>query len=204
SDQSIPVTVRVLAASSRNLTPLVDQGLFRKDLYYRLNIVSLRIPPLRERKQDVLVLAEYYLDQRRRGSAVAHRLGVDAIHVLLTYDWPGDVQELESTIDSACVKSSGPILHPIDLPSQLQNVVVAKEAQEVMRIDARETVPVPVGQAPVDRRAPAAIVSIADLEREAILHTIRQLHGDKLMAAKLLGIGKTTLYRKLKEYGIAE
>ncbi len=205
ADQAVPLTVRVLAASSRNLSALVDQGLFRKDLFYRLNIVSLRIPPLRERKDDIPVLAEFFLERMRRESAVQHRFAVDAMQVMMNYDWPGNIRELEGVIESACASASGPILHTGDLPPQMRNIVVPNgAAKEVIRVDAREREDVPLGRPAVDRRAPAPIVSIADLEREAILHTIRQLRGDKLMAAKLLGIGKTTLYRKLKEYGINE
>ncbi len=205
ADQAVPVTVRVLAASDRNLSALVDQGAFRKDLFYRLNVVSLRIPPLRERKQDVPVLAEYFLERLRRESSMTYRFAADAMQVMMRYDWPGNVRELESCIEHACTKSSGPILHTSDLPSQLQGLAISQgPLKGLVRVDTREPTATVVGQPAVDRRAPAPIVSIAELEREAILHTIRQLRGDKLMAAKLLGIGKTTLYRKLKEYGITE
>lgn len=205
AEQAVPVTVRVLAGSSRNLAALVDSGGFRKDLFYKLNIVSLRIPPLRERKQDIPVLAEFFLGRMRRESAVQHEFGADAMQAMMAYDWPGNVRELESCIESACTRSSGPILHTGDLPSQLQGQAgVTEPSGPTIRVDAREYQDSVSGRAQADRRAPAPIVSIAELERDAILHTIRQLRGDKLMAAKLLGIGKTTLYRKLKEYGISD
>ncbi len=202
-EHSVPITVRIFAASSRSLSALVDQGAFRRDLYYKLNVVSLRIPPLRERREDIALLAEYFLDRMRRERATAFQFAPDAIQVMCQYDWPGNVQELESSIERACTMSSGPVLHMGDLPTQMQGVAQVQQAGDaaLIRVDERDT---------SQREGPAIgingseIVSIADLEREAILHTIRQLNGDKLMAAKLLRIGKTTLYRKLKEYGISD
>ncbi len=198
--QASPVTVRLLASSSRNLSSMVDGGLFRKDLYYRLNVVSLRIPPLRERGDDVALLAEHFLERLRRESGVHYSFSPDAMHTILNYSWPGNVRELENAVERACALSSGPVLHMGDMPSQMQTNPVAEKVAPVVRVDERAVDERGSGTV---RPAPP-IVSIAELEREAILNTIRQLHGDKLMAAKLLGIGKTTLYRKLKEYGISE
>ena len=120
--------------------------------------------------------------------------------MLMAYDWPGNVRELESVVERICSLASGPILYIADLPTQMQSALPANNAEFTTRVDERQHMPLHPGQEP---QVPA-IVSIAELEREAILNTIRQLHGDKLMAAKLLGIGKTTLYRKLKEYGITD
>lgn len=200
ASQPIPFTVRILAGSNRDLAALVASGQFRKDLYYRLNIVSLRIPPLRERRDDIPVLLEYFLERMRRERATAYRFSPEAIEALVSYDWPGNVREMESIIERACALSSGPVLHLGDLPTQMyQQSVALADSAAVTLVDERVTQP--AGSAD---RPSSPIVSIAELEREAILNTIRQLHGDKLMAAKLLGIGKTTLYRKLKEYGISE
>ncbi len=191
ASSTVPVRARVLAATSRDLMNMVEQGRFRKDLYFRLNVVNLRIPPLRERKQDLPLLAQHFLDRIQRESGVGHTLSDDALHTLMAYDWPGNVRELESALVRACALSSGPILHLGDLPTQLQDIRM--NSQTSTSVDS-------ILGAPVEGR----IVSIADLEREAILNTLRQLKGDKLMAARLLGIGKTTLYRKLKEYGFTE
>lgn len=199
--QPLPVTVRVLAGSSRDLTALVDGGLFRKDLYYRLNIVTLRIPPLRSRREDIPMLAEYFLDRMRRESAVPYQFAAEAMQTLTAYDWPGNVRELESVVERACSLSSGPVLHMGDLPTQMHGAAPYTATAMTTRVDER--IPQSQPAAALDQQVPA-IVSIAELEREAILNTIRQLRGDKLMAAKLLGIGKTTLYRKLKEYGITD
>ena len=200
TDTERPVSVRLLAASSTDLTELVGQGLFRKDLYYRLNIVSLRIPPLRERREDIPLLAEHFLERLRRESAHPYRLSADALQAMAEYGWPGNVRELEGAIEHACALSSGPMLYAGDLPAPLQAVAQQGGRELVTRVDEREA-PRPK---PSLAHGGHAIISIAELEREAILNTIRQLHGDKLMAAKLLGIGKTTLYRKLKEYGFSE
>lgn len=198
--QGLPLTVRVLAGSTRDLAAQVDAGSFRKDLYYRLNVVTLRIPPLRARPDDISLLAEYFVDRIRRESAVPYRLAPGALHAMKAYEWPGNVRELENAVERACSLSSGPMLHISDLPTQVQATFTETEPDPTKRIDARVD---DVGTTGAPQTS-ARIVSIAELEREAILNTIRQLRGDKLMAAKLLGIGKTTLYRKLKEYGITE
>jgi two-component system response regulator HydG len=119
------------------------------------------------------------------------------LRVMTEYDWPGNVRELENAIERACALSSGPVLHMGDLPTQLQNFQLQR------RPVVRESYDGPERSEGIGG-GEGEIVSIAEMEKHAILGTIRQLKGDKLMAAKLLGIGKTTLYRKLKEYGITE
>jgi len=196
---AVPVSVRVLAATNRDLLALVEQGRFRKDLYFRLNVVNLRIPPLRDRSDDIPLLAQHFLEQAQRESGVAYALSDDALRALLEYDWPGNVRELESAIERACALSSGPTLHMGDLPTQLHEFAQQGRAA---RVDLAAS---GAAQTLADAEAQTSrIVSIAEMERKAILGTIRDLKGDKLMAAKLLGIGKTTLYRKLKEYGVSE
>jgi two-component system response regulator HydG len=191
---AVPIAARILAATNRDLTAMVAQGQFRKDLYFRLNVVNLRIPPLRERREDIGLLAESFLEGVKRETGKSHRFSEDALRLLLEYDWPGNVRELQHAIERTCAMSSGPVLHSVDLPTQLQDFCAHR----------RETAGPAAGEAEGQGTATEAIVSIADMEKQAILGTIRQLNGDKLMAARLLGIGKTTLYRKLKEYEIAE
>ncbi len=190
---SVPISGRVLAATNADLAAMVEQGKFRRDLYFRLNVVSLRIPPLRQRKEDVPELAQYFLDRVERETGVRRSLSDETLRVMMSYDWPGNVRELEAMIERACAMSSGPVLNLGDLTSPLQHF----SEQRLAEAPAVETERSP-------RLQGVPIQSIADLERTAILATIRQLNGDKLLAAKLLGIGKTTLYRKLKEYGIHE
>jgi two-component system response regulator HydG len=126
-----------------------------------------------------------------------HRFSDEALRLMTEYDWPGNVRELENAIDRACALSSGPVLHMADLPTQLQDFRIHRQ-QEALSVAAAAEAAGP------DAQLGPSIVSIADMEKKAILGTILQLNGDKLMAARLLGIGKTTLYRKLKEYGIGE
>jgi DNA-binding NtrC family response regulator len=191
----------VLAATNRDLAGMVEQGRFRKDLYFRLNVVNLRIPPLRDRRGDIATLAMHFLEQRQKESGVELNFSDETLRVLGEYDWPGNVRELENAIERACALSSGPVLHMGDLPTQLQDFrmqrgpVIAADDDDEMGLDRAMR---------GETTGKGGIVSIAEMEKKAILGTIRQLKGDKLMAAKLLGIGKTTLYRKLKEYGISE
>ena len=200
---ALPVTARLLASSSRNLPQQVESGGFRRDLYFRLNVVNLRVPPLRERRDDIPLLAAYFL---RRQSELHHReyrLDSEVLRTLEGYDWPGNIRELEGSIERACSVASGQVLYLPDFPSQLRGYQSQLEV-ETLRVDTR----VPTDRARRSTGGVAAdqpaIVSIAELEKSAILMAIRLLKGDKLMAAKLLGIGKTTLYRKLKEYGIED
>jgi two-component system response regulator HydG len=184
----VPLAARILASSSRDLQQLVETGQFRKDLFYRLNVVNLRLPPLRERKEDVpMLIAD--VAQQILGDA-SYTIAPDALHLLLDYDWPGNVSELKHALQRALALTSGPILHLGDFPTQLQN------AERELRLAASNNAATDAPTLTVEVR------SIADMEKQAILSTLRQLNGDKLMAARLLGIGKTTLYRKLKEYGV--
>ncbi len=191
SNQRVPIHVRILAATNRDLVTMVEQGKFRKDLFFRLNVVNVKVPSLRERRADIALLAAHFLERRRRETGVSYTLSDDVLRVLGSYDWPGNVRELENTIERACALSSGPVLHLGDMPTQLQE-------HRMQRQDAAETAPEEAVQ--ID----ASILTIAEMEKQAILNTLRQLNGDKLTAARLLGIGKTTLYRKLKEYGISD
>jgi two-component system response regulator HydG len=192
---SVPINARVLAATNRDLGLMAEQGSFRKDLYYRLNVVNLKIPSLRERKKDIPVLVAHFLERMRRQNGVAHTMSDDALRTMIEYNWPGNVRELESSIQRACALSSGPVLNMTDLPTQLQE----------HRQQSRPVTTLPPGTAAVEAgQLQSGVVTIAEMEKQAILGTIRQLNGDKLLAAQLLGIGKTTLYRKLKEYGLIE
>jgi two-component system response regulator HydG len=183
STRRIPINVRILAATNRDLEQGVAQGTFRRDLYFRLNVLSLRIPPLRERRQDIPLLAEYFLDRLLRSTGQERSISDEAMKIMLAYDWPGNVRELENCLERACALSTGPVMHVMDLPSAIRGV---------------SNVLPPPGE------SSAKIVSMAELEKQTILSTILQLNGDKLLAARLLGIGKTTLYRKLKEYRVQD
>ena len=180
STKQIPINVRILAATNRDLEEGVAQGTFRRDLYFRLNVLSLRIPSLRERRQDIPLLAAHFLERQSSSSEQERTLSDDALKAMLAYDWPGNVRELENCLERACAFTTGPMIHLGDLPREISQL--------------ERSTPAGTGN------GTSKIVSMSELERQTILNAIAQLNGDKLQAARLLGIGKTTLYRKLKEY----
>lgn len=184
----VPIRARIVAATNRDLAAMVETGGFRKDLFYRLNVVNLRLPSLRDRREDIPLLAAHFLDRISRDHERNFTLSDEVLRTMMSYDWPGNVRELENSVERACALSSGPVLHLGDLPTQLQQQGLQQRFDAQPAVDGAEAAP--------------GVRTLADLERDAILSAIRTLHGDKLQAAKLLGIGKTTLYRKLKEYGI--
>jgi two-component system response regulator HydG len=188
----VSIKARIVAATNRDLADMVEKSTFRKDLFYRLNVVNLRLPSLRDRREDIPLLAAHFLDRISREHGVKFTLSDEALRAMMRHDWPGNVRELENSVERACALSSGPVLHLGDLPTQLQQ----------LRLEARHAGDQP-GDPGAEGNAPE-VQTLADLERRAILGAIRTLNGDKLQAARLLGIGKTTLYRKLKEYGIAD
>jgi two-component system response regulator HydG len=179
STKQVPIDVRILAATNKDLEHAVAQGTFRRDLYFRLNVLTLRIPPLRERRQDIPLLAAHFLERISRVGGQDRTLNDEALKIMLGYDWPGNVRELENCIERACALTTGPVIQVRDLPTDIHS--------------ARET-------GSVNPDISAKIIPMAELEKQTILGTVAQLNGDKLLAARLLGIGKTTLYRKLKEY----
>ncbi len=177
STDRIPLSARIIAATNRDLDAAVRQGTFRQDLFFRLNVVQIKIPPLRERKTDIPILVNSFLEKFSEANGKVRTISEDAIARMMAYDWPGNVRELENAIERAIALGSGPILHVGDLPTNLQYGTGDRLPQndEMMSLD--------------------------ELERRAILRALRESGGDKLAAARLLGIGKTTLYRKLKQYG---
>ena len=180
STKRIPIDIRILAATNRDLEQAVAQGTFRRDLYFRLNVLSVRIPPLRERRQDIPLLVGHFLDRLSREAGVERMLTDDAMKALLAYDWPGNVRELENCLERSCALTTAPLIQVRDLPTSIHGM--------------------PVDQ-PGSVRVQGKIMPMAELEKQTIMSALAQLNGDKLLAARLLGIGKTTLYRKLKEYG---
>jgi DNA-binding NtrC family response regulator len=176
STDRVAINVRVMAATNRDLESAIRGGTFRQDLYYRLNVVQIKLPPLRERKVDIPLLVNAFLEKFSAPDRPTRTISEDAMRQLMAYDWPGNVRELENAIERAVALGSGPILHLGDLPSNLQYA----SAQGLPEKDE--------------------LVPLEELERRAIFRALRETGGDKLAAARLLGIGKTTLYRKLKQY----
>ena len=188
----IPINVRILAATNQDLATMVEQGRFRKDLYYRLNVVKLQMPPLRERREDIPLLAAHFLERIGREHHKTFRLSGEVVGLLTEYPWPGNVRELVNAMERACSFCSGDVIQTGDLPSELQDFYMH------MLKSFRPT------RKSIDVADSTAIIPLAESERHAILKTLDMVNGDKLVAARLLGIGKTTLYRKLKEYGVAQ
>lgn len=176
STDRIPLSARIIAATNRDLDAAVRQGTFRQDLFFRLNVVQIKIPPLRERKTDIPILVNSFLEKFSDANGKMRTISEDAIARMMAYDWPGNVRELENAIERAIALGSGPILHAGDLPTNLQYGTGDRLPQN-------------------DELPP-----LEELERRAILRALREAGGDKLVAARMLGIGKTTLYRKLKQY----
>jgi DNA-binding NtrC family response regulator len=176
STERIPISTRVIAATNRDLETAVRNGQFRQDLFFRLNVVQIKMPPLRERKTDIPLLVNSFLEKFSDEKGVPRTISEDAMVHLTAYDWPGNVRELENAIERAVALGSGPILHVGDLPSNLHYGTAERMPQS------------------------GELVPLEEMERRAILRAMREAGGDKIAAARLLGIGKTTLYRKLKQY----
>jgi two-component system response regulator HydG len=176
SHRTTPVDVRVVSATAKDLDALISTEQFRLDLYYRLNVLSIELPPLRQRPQDVPLLARHFAS-RHLAQGAPITVSEAALEVLAGYPWPGNVRELKNCIEAAIAAANGSIIQP-------------------HHIAWRYTPP-----ARPDATPP---VNLKDLERRAILRALELTNHDKLRAAQLLGIGKTTLYRKLKTLGVSE
>jgi len=189
SNESIAVNVRVMAATNRDLAKLVEEGKFREDLYWRLNVLSLNICPLRQRKEDIPLLVEYFLER------YSIPLGIDqpnisdkAIKLLMAYEWPGNVRELQNCLYSAITIAGGPTIEPADLPRRIYSDSESSKVTGVV-----------TGQMSL---AETAAQATAKAERQAISNALSETGGNREKAAELLGIGRKTLYRKLRQYGI--
>jgi DNA-binding NtrC family response regulator len=196
---------RIIAATNRDLAKEVEKGAFRRDLFFRLNVINIRIPPLRERREDIPELINHFLS-RVGGN---YSLTAEALEAMLSYDWPGNVRELENCVQHMVAINSGPLLHVADLPSNLQNHVLQKKTQYLTAAaaawpDSPATAAAPSSAtllpAPMQSNT---IIPLMELERRAIMNALDYTKGDRAVAAHLLGIGRTTLYRKLKEYQLA-
>ncbi|MBV8807132.1 MAG: sigma-54-dependent Fis family transcriptional regulator [Acidobacteriaceae bacterium] len=180
---------RVIAATNRDLAAEVEAKRFRQDLYYRLNVMRLRLPPLRERREDIPLLVSRFLERYGNG----HKLSEDAMQSLQAYDWPGNVRQLEHAVQQMVAMNSGPWLSPGDLLSVIAN---HKTEDRFRSKDSGGMSPSP------GIEAPEPVLPLAEVERRAIMNALEHTKGDRTFAAELLGIGRTTLYRKLKEYGL--
>src|SRR5271156_2118369 len=180
SNEKISVDVRVIAATNRELEAAYRAGTFRKDLYFRLNVVTVQLPSLRERRSDIPMLGHCFLDRYAPGENIQVAPGV--MKSFLQYEWPGNVRELENCIARAVALGDHRIIDQSDLPQAIGGADIAPLSREYA--------------------ADLSTTALADLERITILRVFEQAGGDKVLAGKMLGISRATLYRKLKRYNI--
>lgn len=198
---------RIVAATNRDLAKEVERGTFRRDLYFRLNVINIRLAPLRERKEDIPTLINHFLGKVGGN----HTLTAEAMELLLSYEWPGNIRELENCIQHMAAINSGPLLHVADLPSALQNFLNQKKSQYLTAVAGVQPAATPAEATPpnssmmpsTSAEGPSPVIPLSELERRAIVNALEYTRGDRAVAAHLLGIGRTTLYRKLKEYQLA-
>jgi DNA-binding NtrC family response regulator len=179
ASQATTIDVRVIAATNRDLAAMIADGSFREDLFYRLNVIEVVLPPLRERREDIPALAEYFMT--RAGARLGRdiRLAAETVERLLLYPWPGNVRELENAVERAAILARGDTVTPADLPPHV-------------------AAGLNLGPSPALPRQ----TTLAETERDHILTTLERFGRNHSAAAEALGIGRTTLWRKLKEYGI--
>jgi two-component system, NtrC family, response regulator AtoC len=182
SNQKIKVDVRVVAASNRNLEAEYRRGNFRKDLFFRLNVVAIHLPALRERRSDIPMLVHWFLDRYAPGSSI--QLTSAAMKSLLQYDWPGNVRELENCIERAVALGDRRTIDVSDLPASIASGSALLEPAAVSSDNGFNS------------------TDLEDIERSTIQRVFEQVKGDKAMAGRMLGISRATLYRKLKRYNI--
>jgi len=177
----IKVDVRIIAATNRDLKQLVSEGKFRDDLYYRINVFTITIPPLRERREDIPLLVTHFIEKHRieTGKNI-ERISESALQVLMDYDWPGNVRQLENAIEHAVVITQGNIIQPESLPKL--NISKSEKEEEILKSDTTK--------------------SLEEVEKQHIINVLKETNNNISQAAEILGINRVTLYRKIKEYGI--
>ena len=207
SNQRVKVDVRVIAATNRDLEAAYKNGTFRKDLYFRLNVVTLYVPSLRERRSDVPMLVRWFLDRYTPNSEM--HVASAAMKALMHYDWPGNVRELENCVERAVALGNGQVIDLGDLPPSIASRVeipsgpviqaASSHGREKEMLDpdlGREmTLAEPLGER-------LSSTDLEDIERATIQRVFEQVKGDKALAGRMLGISRATLYRKLKRYNI--
>lgn len=190
SDVHIPVDVRVIAATNRRLDEMVAQGEFREDLYYRLNVVAVEVPPLRNRIEDIPLLSRHFWEIfSRKNHKIVNGITPRAVELLLKYYWPGNVRELENAMERAVILLRGETISEKELPGSLQQL-------------DRPHSETPGRRSPEEPLRPGG--TLADLEKQAVLQTLRETDGNKSETARRLGVTRRTLQLKLKKYSEEE
>ncbi len=182
STQTSKVDTRVIAASNKNLEEEIQEGRFREDLYYRLNVVAVNVPPLRRRREDILLLADFFLKPyAEKNRRLIKGFTPRATDLLMRYDWPGNVRELENIIERAVIMARGEMITPMEFPENLKELDVELKEPSLNLSAGR---------------------SLKEVEKVMILRTLEETGGNRTHAANILGISRRTLQLKLKEYGI--
>jgi DNA-binding NtrC family response regulator len=185
--ESIEVDVRVLAATNRSLLKLVEQGRFREDLYYRLNVVKIELPPLRERPEDIPLLATHFAQKYARPGEPAKEIAPPAMDLLLEHRWPGNIRELENAIERGCVTSQGNVIQPENLPADLSGPLAAKFPFEI------------------DLNKPLSDVLrdvTQDIEERYIRKALKKSRGNIGRCAKICGLSRRSISAKIGQYCI--
>ncbi len=182
-NQTKKIDVRVIAATNQNLQELIVQGKFRKDLFYRLNIISLEIPPLRKRKEDIPILVEHFIKKHAKHlSKKVENISAEALSILVNYSWPGNVRELENVIERAAILSKSSIITPDDFPEFLSSLSAREQRAAEPRLKLKHALQSP--------------------EKELIIKALERTDWNRSEAAQVLGINRTTLYKKMSKFGL--
>ena len=204
--QTIRVDTRVVAATNRDLLDEIDAGRFRDDLYYRLNVISIHLPPLRDRREDIPALARHFLEKfNGENQRDVTSITPDALEALVRYDWSGNVRELENFVERAVVLCTGNSITPALLPPQVQGKAAPRVRARGNNLDqlARELVYQGISAAGADAEDLFARV-VSRVERELIGQVLSSSDGVQIKAAARLGINRNTLHKKIKEFGLDE
>ena len=186
SNKTLSADVRVLAATNKNLVALVKAGTFREDLFFRLRIVEIHLPPLRERRSDIPMLAQAFVKESAKVNGKAVKvISPEAMDVLMNYPWPGNVRELAAAIEGAVVLSRGDRITPRELPANVRNNE-------------------PTGAGAAVPGTPVPAETVREAEKQLIVRALKEADGNRTAAARRIGISRRTLHRKLKEYGLEE
>jgi len=204
SNQRVKVDVRIIAATNRDLEAAYKAGTFRKDLYFRLNVVTVHVPALRERRSDIPMLVNWFCERYAPGADL--RVSSTAMKALMNYEWPGNVRELENCVERAVALGNGTLIDLSDLPLSIAGLNAAgsrsaasDSAPELVSDLAAATESSAGGTA----SSPLSTTDLEDIERATIQRVFEQVKGDKALAGRMLGISRATLYRKLKRYNIS-
>jgi two-component system response regulator HydG len=183
SDKNVKIDVRLLTATNRDLATAIDENHFREDLYYRINVIHLELPPLRARGTDVLMIANHLAKQfSKRANKQFGGISEPAAERLLNYSWPGNIRELRNVVERAIALTRHDQIVVEDLPEKIRN------------FQSRQFL--------IDGSDPSELLPLDEIERRYILHVLDSLDGNKSTSARILGLDRKTLYRKLKQYGV--